>query len=250
MDKIEVLKTLVGSHAHGLQSPTSDYDYRGVYLYHTSDLLRVDAPAYKGTHWVEGEDTDNTAYEIAHFLHLSTKSNPSILEVYKSPVVFSLEIDGWKVGEELLSLFPYVWSSEYVRNAFRGYSHNQHKKMFDPKVEYRRRSKYGVAHLRVLLLAIELLQTGDMHVDVQDDYSDFGLSLAEAGIVKSAVYNGSWRRFLLDIKQDNVSVGHIVNTAEYLSQNVDLAYEHNPSKQSDLEPINDFLLRTRKAFWS
>ena len=49
-DKIEILKVLVGSRAHGLADEDSDYDYRGVYVNATTDILSI-GHKYKGNHW-------------------------------------------------------------------------------------------------------------------------------------------------------------------------------------------------------
>ena len=54
MSGIQLLKTIVGSHAHGLSTAQSDKDFRSVYITPTSDLLKVAGP-YKGTSWIEGE---------------------------------------------------------------------------------------------------------------------------------------------------------------------------------------------------
>ena len=48
-----LLKVIVGSRAHGLAGPESDYDYRGVFLHPTSHILSIGAKP-KQTDWVEG----------------------------------------------------------------------------------------------------------------------------------------------------------------------------------------------------
>jgi hypothetical protein len=89
-----ILKSLVGSQAHGLAGPNSDYDYRGVFIVPTDELLSV-MPKYDNTSWIEGKE-DNTAHELRDFLQLAIHSNPSILETLVSPVK---EEDSW--GAEL-----------------------------------------------------------------------------------------------------------------------------------------------------
>jgi predicted nucleotidyltransferase len=59
-DKVQILKCLVGSRAHGLHNEDSDYDYRAVYVNATTEILRI-GHTYKGNHWVEGEKEDQTA---------------------------------------------------------------------------------------------------------------------------------------------------------------------------------------------
>ena len=126
-DKKVILKVLVGSQAHGLADKNSDYDYRAVYVLPTSKILSLNYK-FKGNDWIEGKE-DNTAYEIGHFLKLATKCNPTILEVFKAPVMKSNED-----GDKLKKLFPYVWNPQDTYNAFMGYGFNQRKKFLDKKI--------------------------------------------------------------------------------------------------------------------
>lgn len=218
-EKDTFLTVLVGSQAHGLATPLSDFDYRSVYKVPTRAFLELDPPKAKGSDWNEG-DEDNTAYEVGHFLHLATKSNPSILEVMVSPVVYS---QPW--GEELRDLFPYVWNSRDVYNAFVGYSRNQQKKMFDDsEAHVNRRWKYAVAYLRVLDMGRQLLETGEMTV----------------------VLDGDWQKALMEVKEEKVALGYVIDWAERLKKDIKRAYEANPDKKTDLEPINEWLLKLRK----
>lgn len=235
-----ILRTLVGSRAHGLANPSSsDYDYRGVYITPTSELLKVDAGAYKGSHWLEGKD-DDTSYEIAHFLHLAMKSNPSILEVMVAPVVESTPI-----GSELRKLFPYVWSSRGVYDAFNGYSTNQRIKMLSDNEQYvKRKWKYACAHIRVLLMGIQLLDTGKMSLDTQT-YGDVDKYIPTS-------YSGSWIDYLRGIKMSSdffASVGEIIDVTEELKRRLKVFFDNNPSKESNVDIINNFLLQVRKDNW-
>ena len=290
MTKIEMLRILCGSHAHGLATKDSDKDFRSVYITPTSEILSLNCGSEKGNHWVEKQTDDNTSYEISHFLHLATKSNPSILEVFKAPIVIENSIilnepcgttldqcpfgktihslyflwskskEG-KLAVELRQLFQYVWSSQYVKDAFKGYSHQQNKRMFDEKAEFsRRKFKYATAHIRVLLQAIELLTTGDFSVKVKHSYLDDGLHLHLPARACKELENlkddemlninvESWASYLFAVKSGLIDVGNIVSTAEYLKSELDKAYEENPSKETNLVPVNDFLLNVRKEYW-
>ena len=226
----QILKVLVGSRAHGLNRPDSDWDYRGVFVTPTSELLRLGAieKKPKGVHWVEGAKEDDTSYELAHFLHLAVKSNPSILEVFKAPVVESTPL-----GQSLLELFPYIWSSRRVVEAFTGYARNQRNKMFDDKYETRERKwKYAVAYIRALLQARELLVTGDMSLKVPE----------------------VWRQDLWDIKAGRWSVGRVVDTANGLKTGVYDAYEKcvtdGTENFTDMVRLDDFLLAAREGHWN
>lgn len=218
MKKI-ILKTLVGSRAHGLHNKDSDYDYRGVFIQPTSEILMLGHKNH-AISWIEGKE-DETSYELSHFLQLATKSNPSVLEVLVSPAQeTTLE------GEELRNLFPYIWNSKDVYNAFTGYSHNQRKKFIEDKDG--RTFKYAVAYLRTLLLAEELLTYGTMTVNIKDEYI---------------------KEMLLEIKCGFMNKGFVIDEAEKLQTKVKIAYDKNSNKTTDMDKINDYLLKTRKNNW-
>jgi len=214
-----ILKVLVGSRAHGLSTESSDYDYRSVYVVPTSDILRVDSGKIKGTQWIEGEKEDDTSYEIGHFLKLAIHSNPSILEVFSAPIIESTPL-----GLELRELFPYVWSSKGVLDAFVGYSKNQQKKMLDDRVTEERKRKFSVAYIRVLIQAYSFLTTGVLNVEV-DKY---------------------WIGYLENVRAGYYTSGQILDKAAFLSDLVKDSYLKNSDKQTDIDKVNEFLLKVRK----
>lgn len=218
----QVLRVLVGSKAHGLSTIASDYDYRGVFIEPTINLLKLyEKPV--STRWAEGEE-DNISYEIGHVLKLAVRSNPSILEVFCAPI-----IESTSEGLLLRDLFPYVWSSKGVLDAFVGYSHNQQKKMMDDKYESRERKwKYAVAYARVLIQAQHLLRDGILPVEMPIE----------------------WINPLRNIKEGAWSTGKVIDFCNSLKTVVYQEYERNPNKQSDIECINAFLLDIRQKFWN
>jgi uncharacterized protein len=214
-----LLKALVGSQAHGLASPESDYDWRGVFAHPTSEILSL-APNTRTTVWIEGKE-DDTSWEVGHFLFLATKCNPSVLEIFVST---HWTADEW--GEELRHLFSYLWNSRGVRDAFVGYGLNQRKKFLDDKD--RRAGKYAVAYLRSLFCAQQLLSTGI-----------FSLSVVGTPIEEAC---RNWR-------EGWFSKGEVIQTCADWEEEVRKAYDANPNKEADLAPVNDYLLRFRKANW-
>jgi len=217
-EKKLILKVLVGSRAHGLASEDSDYDYRGVYAVPTRDLLSL-GYTYKSSNWVEGK-VDDTSYELGHFLHLATKCNPSILEVFRAPIVEATE-----EGKALQELFKYVWNPQDSFNAFVGYGLNQRKKMLENKDD--RPAKYAVAYIRTLHNLTQLLSFGkfDMEVTCQ-----------------------SMRLDLLRYKSGTFSNGEIVDKATDLTD-IARGMKDLCKQQSDVEKVNDFLLKVRKENW-
>lgn len=220
MDKYVLFQSLVGSRAHGLNDPESDYDYRGVFVVPTVDILGLGAKP-KTTSWIEG-DIDDTMWELGHFLEMAVKCNPTTLEAFVSPIKHTTEY-----GDKLRALFPYVWNSKDVFNAFQGYSTNQRKKFLDDKDN--RAWKYAVAYVRTLIQGIGLLNTGKLMIDVTGDPHVFGM--------------------LRSIRKGEISKGEVINIATGLEHQLATAYAKNPDKQTDLKIVNEFLIRSRRHFW-
>jgi len=236
-NKTEILKVVVGSQAHGLAGPQSDFDYRGVFVVPTSEILKIGGHT-NNTNWIEGKE-DNTSWEIGHFLNLATHCNPTILETFLAPEVEKeidtsngIMINQNSYGKQLRELFPYVWNSTDVMNAFIGYGLNQRKKFFDDKDK--RASKYAVAYLRTLYQGWELLSTGTFTVHIVD--TEIGETLK------------TWKA--MDSKEIlEKHSGDVIDKCIYWERKVREAYAKNPDKKTVIEPVNDFLLKVRKEFW-
>lgn len=225
----EILKVLVGSHAHGLATETSDYDFRGVFVQPTSEILKLGS-VKKHTSWNEGA-IDDTSWELGHFLEMATKSNPTVLETFLAPVVnpdpemarpFGMPFP----ADELRALFPHVWNSNDVVNAFVGYSHNQRKKFLDKKDD--RAPKYAAAAARTLYNAHELLTTGT-----------FTIRIADTPVGETV------RRF----KAGDYTVGEVMQHIEEWENKVKAAFKECTPHETNLEAVNEFLLKVRKANW-
>lgn len=233
MSETEILKVLVGSQAHGLANKDSDFDYRAVFVVPTSELLSLGAKP-KTTSWLEGKE-DNTSWELAHFLNMAYHCNPTILECFLAPLICShsktIADDTCQAHHplafELRALFPHVWNSVDVSNAFVGYGLNQRKKFLDDKEG--RGPKFAVAYLRTLYQAYELLTTGTFTVRIGD--------LEVIG------------ELLKDWKAGKYDVGEVVGLCYDWEQKVKKAFKDNPDKQTNREPINEFLLKVRKENW-
>lgn len=221
----QVLKVLVGSRAHGLHNNDSDYDFRGVFVIPTKKLLEL-GPTKKQTSWIEG-NTDDTSWEIGKFLWFATKCNPTILETFLSPMTnncFKPEI--YDIAQEIRALFPYVWNSKGVRDSFIGYGLNQRKKFLYNQDN--RAPKYATAYLRTLYNAWELLSTGTFSVNMEQTpiYTDL-------------------KRF----KAGDFEIGEVIQKCYDWQLKVEEAYKNNSNKESNLEPVNEFLLKIRKQYW-
>lgn len=216
----EILKSLVGSRAHNLHTEDSDYDWRGVFIQQTKEILSLNHKP-KPVAWIEGKE-DETSYEIGHFLHLCTKANPSVLEVLVST---ETKINTYW-ADEMRQLMPYMYDPQDAFNAFAGYSKNQQKKLLENHLD--RKDKFGVAYVRTAWNLYDLFSTGAFTLEVKDE---------------------GRRQFLLNIKSGNVSSGEIIDRAEKIISEAKQLLPTIENKQ-DLGAVNDFLLNIRKGFWT
>lgn len=215
----QLLRVLVGSQAHGLANPQSDYDYRGVFIQPTQEILKL-GNTKRTTSWVEGK-IDDTSWELGHFLQMAVHCNPTILEVFLSP-----PMEETPDGKELRALFPHVWNSNDVKNAFVGYGLNQRKKFLNEKDN--RPNKFAAAYLRSLVCGYYLLKEGTFPVNISH------LSIGD-----------TIKRF----KEGNYSLGEVMDTCKAWEESLIQAYEGNPNKETNTEAVNEFLLRMRKKHW-
>ena len=219
-----ILKVIVGSQAHGLANKDSDYDYRGVFAVPTSEILSLGANI-KTTQWIEGNQ-DDTSWELGKFLFMATKCNPTVIETFLAPDDPRHKIYSLELREELRGLFPHVWNSRGVKDAFIGYGLNQRKKFF--KNQDDRAPKYAAAYLRVLYNAWELLSTGTFSIDLTD----------------TPIFEDV-KRF----KAGDYEIGEVIQACFEWETKVLKAHKANPNKETNTEPINEFLLRVRKRLW-
>lgn len=249
MKKTQILKTLVGSRANGLYDKYSDWDYRGVHIIPTEEILLSQAYRrnIKGTDWIEGNE-DNISYELGHFLKLAKECNPSILEVFFAPIIDSYKyneittyISSWdyrettsgevivkkeNLGQELRDLFPYIWTPQRAFDAFIGYSYNQKKKM--EQGEDNRREKFAIAYLRTLWNLCDLFINGKFTLEIK---------------------NKKFKKHLLEIKEGNSkwSNGKII---DYANSMINIAKELKDQccQVPDYTKVDKFILKVRKMF--
>ncbi len=159
-------KVVVGSRLHGLDTPTSDWDYRGI---HISPLKEVLSPfsKLKNTSWIEG-DEDNTSYELADFCKQATKGNATILEVFFSDQV----IETSDAADELRDNWEKLIDTRAFVAASRGYAHNQWNKFYNFEDQgikgQERTAKFAVAFLRVMWQCEQFLLTGEFKCNLAE----------------------------------------------------------------------------------
>ena len=115
----KIFECIVGSHAYGTNTATSDIDIKGVYIQPNTDIL--------GTKYVEQvcEDKDTTYYEVRRFLELAGTANPTILEMmFIDPKFIKIGLPQFRLILENRKLFL----TKHCLNSFGGFAVQQIKK--------------------------------------------------------------------------------------------------------------------------
>jgi predicted nucleotidyltransferase len=157
----------VGSQAYGLDTEDSDVDRRGVFVLPTRDVLGLRPVVDTLDH----TDPDWVIYEVAKFMRLALKGNPSIIELMFMESYEVLEPEGRLLVDNRAALL----SEPAVRAAFGGYAMAQARKLLKREAEGRegfgprtknRYAKHARHCFRLLGQGRELLETGTLTVRV------------------------------------------------------------------------------------
>lgn len=112
-----------GSHAYGTNTPTSDDDFRGIFVASREFLT---TPYYHRGEYSDPKQKDHKSYEIAKFIKLYTDGNPNIVELLwidESDILHSTP------QYELLRKHRYDLLSSKLAFSFTGYALSQLKAM-------------------------------------------------------------------------------------------------------------------------
>jgi predicted nucleotidyltransferase len=166
MEVKQLAKVVVGSRLHGLDTPTSDWDYRGIHIHDLRDKLSP-FETLKNTTWIEG-DEDNTSYELADFCKQAVHGNTTILEVFFSDKI----IETSDIHTELRENWSKFIDTKRFVAASRGYAHNQWNKFYNFEDVggngQHRTAKFAVAFLRVMWQCEQFLKTGEFKCNLKE----------------------------------------------------------------------------------
>ena len=181
MTRLEIIaRVVVGSQLHGLATPDSDTDIRTIWRDDIQRFLSFWWPSQRPSMVGEG---DEQSWELARFVGLLVKGNPTVLEVLWSDRIPEQDSDGcWdRLREERRSILD----PEAVYTAHRGYAFGQHR-LIDRSLgngNQRRADKAAIAAIRVAEQGRQLLSTGDFDPVVAcGDERDFLMTLKTEGI--------------------------------------------------------------------
>jgi hypothetical protein len=220
-----LLEGVVGSNAYGLNTPSSDTDYAGIYVEPTRRLLGLHPPSRERATRKGRASDDATYHELGKAMDLMLACNPSALEM--------LWLDSYTrttaFGRELIMLRSCFLSASRVRERYFRYADAQLKRLVNhgrfPGSSDARVEKHARHTMRLLWQGFELYTTGALPVRVPDaaPYFEFG------------------QRVLAD--PDATIARELI--AQYALK-FDTARTVLPD-EPDEAPIEDFLQRVRKA---
>ena len=212
-----ILRCVVGSRAYGLDTESSDWDRRGIYL----------PPAAR--HWslagvpeqLEDDATQECYWELQKFLELALKSNPNVLECLWTPLVEHAT----PLARELLDLRR-AFLSKLAYATYNGYVLSQFKKIEQGlRAGHEVRWKPVMHLLRLLESGITILRTGEVPVHV-----------------------GARREELLAIKQGRLPFDAVNRLRLALHAEFDAAFAATTlPERPDYARVDAFLIRARRS---
>lgn len=223
-----ILRCVVGSRAHGLARPDSDFDYREVFVIPTSQMLALGRDRMKFGWMVQGRHIDDEGGdEVAQWLHLVSKGAPNAVELCWAPRdpawepqsfsenfnVFPSEVQ--EMGRRLLSRKP-------VESGVIGYAMNSFRKIEEKP------GKWKAGMLRVLYQGRALIQTGETSLVVPE--------------------NG-WGEIVRRAARNEMTDGEALDCANEIVASI----KNGPSAlpdQPDYATVNGWLLNLRREMWA
>lgn len=114
-----IVKHYAGSHAYGTALPTSDTDFRGIFV---ADPINIRTPFYKIEEATDTSEEDTKLYELAQYMKLALDCNPNILEtlwIDQSDIIFDTP------AYQRLRQFRHELLSSKVAFTYSGYAISQ-----------------------------------------------------------------------------------------------------------------------------
>lgn len=163
-----ILQAVMGSHAYGMATASSDQDRKGIYVTPMADLTSLHPPGDT----VVRTDPDFEYHEVGKFLRLALSCNPTVTEqLWLEPEDY--EVLTWH-GVFLRRNRDRFLSRKRVLGAFGGYAMDQLKRMQSQgdgsySSDVRNRKQKHTRHMvRLMRQGRSLLETGTLTVKVAD----------------------------------------------------------------------------------
>jgi len=193
-DRINFL-TIHGSHAYGLNTPTSDIDVKGFVIppkeYFLGYLNRFEQ--------LESHEPDMVVYEIRKFFQLASDCNPNIIEILWVDESMIQRIDDF--GKKVLEIRDHFLSQK-ARHTFSGYAIAQlkriktHRKwLLDPPKGKPVRTDFGLPERTVI--SRDMMGAIQAVLDAGGSPAQYGPNVMQAYEKERAYHNAlvSWQQY-------------------------------------------------------
>jgi predicted nucleotidyltransferase len=206
LKEMAMLLTIAGSHSYGMNTATSDVDYRGCFALNIKGYLSF-LKKEETILWKDSEANEEaTLYEVRKFFGLASQCNPNIIEI-----LFCRDSDVLKINKqgELLRENRGLFLSQKAHHSFTGYARSQlkrimtHKAWLDNPVDIApKRSDFGLQDFR----AISVDQMGAARALVTTNIGELSPWLIKNidNSEKEAFYEGLINIVALVLDQDNM----------------------------------------------
>ena len=181
-----ILVGLSGSHSYGTNIESSDIDIRGVRFNSVDTVLGLKQPGQ-----YISPDTDTTIYDLNKAIPLWAQCNPNMLEILglneEDKIYWNID------GATLESCADMFLSKDAVKNAFGGYARSQLKRLQNGerndghsiKKTDAALCKHAMHVVRLLLMGIEILQTGKINTRRSDSELEFLMEIRNGEYLKN-----------------------------------------------------------------
>lgn len=164
-----IVRHLAGSQAYGTSTPTSDTDFRGIFM---ADKEFILTPFFTVNEVSDVSEEDTKYYELNNYMKLYLDANPNILEslwVDESDIVFRTDL-----YEHLRGARSELLSSK-IAFTYTGYAHNQAKRMKNHH-SWMDKERTGVRMLQEVFNDYPCQQTIDW---IGDNFPDYIFNLLD-----------------------------------------------------------------------
>jgi len=231
----QILRVVTGSHAYGLNVPTSDRDEKAVVIEPICEVAGLAEP-WGGKVYSQAGTEDFEVYGLRKYLRLALKGNPTVTEMlFIRPSAMTM------VGTEMQSLWPLI-ISKHSAAAYLGYMEQQRGRMIgargngghgQPRTELVEQhgfdTKFAMHMLRLGLQGIELLTTGKLTLPIEGENRAY----------LRAVRNGDW------------SYDHCIARAHDLEKQLqELKVTSQVRPEPDREAVERWMLGAYSEAWS
>lgn len=162
-----ILEGIVGSVAYGLNTPQSDIDIKGIFIYPTEKILSLN----KGKETINKNNPDIEHHEVEKFIRLAANCNPTILEL-----LFLKEYRILTPEAKMLIENRDSFLSKKIYKTYGGYALLQAKKLLKKGNTFTRYKKHARHCFKLLQQGRQLLEKHNLTVKVSNRDELFAIS--------------------------------------------------------------------------